>query len=425
MGWRSWNAYRLAVDQDLMLAQVAALAAPGPDRSPSLLAAGYEEIGIDDGWQACGAGVAGGYHDDAGKPIVNETLFPDMLAMTRLAHSQGVKMGWYMNNCWCRWGDIEAWGATGGTVVQDVAATMAFEFDGLKVDGCGPSHNITLWGEALKAASAASGRDVVLENCADNGAEIEWTAATTDDVETCDFQTYRVSRDISPHYNSVMWNLQQTIPFADAERPLSRPGCWAYPDMMQVGGGRARRPDGGQFPYGGLSPTEGRSHFAAWCVTSSPLILGFDLTNETMLEEVRPIITNARALEINQAWYGHPGTLVRNSSDTLTLGIPHAAECTCCDDLSTCDITWDAPLTQLWAKPLSDQKVAVLVLNHDDEAHEECFSARDIGLKGNAFTLVDVWSGDHSPVITDSFCCNLESHNSCFFTAVAETTLVV
>ena len=36
-----------------------------------------DHIGIDDGWQACGAGVDGSFHSASGEVLINETLFPD------------------------------------------------------------------------------------------------------------------------------------------------------------------------------------------------------------------------------------------------------------------------------------------------------------------------------------------------------------
>ena len=55
-------------------------------------------------------------------------------------------------------------------------------------------------------------------------------------VETRDhFHFYRVSPDIAPHYTSVMRNLQRSIPCQDVAKPLSRPGCWAYPDLAAGG----------------------------------------------------------------------------------------------------------------------------------------------------------------------------------------------
>lgn len=53
--------------------------------------------GIDDGWQACGSGFNGSFHDAAGKPLINLTRFPDMRAMNIEAHGKGVKMGWWVS----------------------------------------------------------------------------------------------------------------------------------------------------------------------------------------------------------------------------------------------------------------------------------------------------------------------------------------
>ena len=51
LGWRSWNCFKLEVTQHLVEAQVSALASAHGSQ-PSLLSAGYDRIGIDDGWQA-------------------------------------------------------------------------------------------------------------------------------------------------------------------------------------------------------------------------------------------------------------------------------------------------------------------------------------------------------------------------------------
>ena len=53
------------------------------------------------------------------------------------------------------------------------------------------------------------------------------------------------------------------------------------PDMLEVGNFRSP-----------LNITESRSHFSAWAVTSSPLILGFDVTDSAMVDELWPIISN-------------------------------------------------------------------------------------------------------------------------------------
>jgi alpha-galactosidase len=56
---------------------------------------GYASIGLDDGWQECGAGFDGSFHDAAGNPLVNKTKFADLAAMVSYGHSKGLRVGWY------------------------------------------------------------------------------------------------------------------------------------------------------------------------------------------------------------------------------------------------------------------------------------------------------------------------------------------
>ena len=85
--------------------------------------------------------------------------------------------------------------------------------------------------------------------------------------------------------------------------------------------------------------TESRSHFAAWAVLSSPLILSFKLTDTHTLDAMWPIITNRRVIAVNQRWAGHPGT--RLATDAHTGGEE-----------------WQA-----WAKPLGGGAHAALLLS--------------------------------------------------------------
>ena len=106
---------------------------------------------------------------------------------------------------------------------------------------------------------------------------------TPTNLSWCPMHIYRSSGDIRAEWNSVMRNLHTTTKYQDLEVPLSRPGCWAYPDMMMVGD-----------LAGPLATIESRSHFGAWAIVSSPLILGFDLTNETIVNEVWDFIRYAQ-----------------------------------------------------------------------------------------------------------------------------------
>eukprot|EP00040_Diaphanoeca_grandis_P011584 m.3405 g.3405 ORF g.3405 m.3405 type:complete len:150 (-) comp2270_c0_seq1:66-515(-) len=111
------------------------------------------------------------------------------------------------------------------------------------------------------------------------------------------------------------------------DTPLSRPGCWAFPDMLEVGN-----------IEGPLAQVETRSHFGAWCITSSPLMLGFDLMNTTIMDNVWDVISNWEAISVNQAWEGHPGFLALGPGNTS-----HPQEA--------------------WGKPMSGGRMAVLLIN--------------------------------------------------------------
>ena len=88
MGWRSWNAFKLDINDGRVMAQAKALVQHSRDINGSLSARGYRSVGIDDGWQACGAGVNGTFHDAAGQPLVNRSRFPDIGALNARVHAR-------------------------------------------------------------------------------------------------------------------------------------------------------------------------------------------------------------------------------------------------------------------------------------------------------------------------------------------------
>ena len=58
--------------------------------------------------------------------------------------------------------------------------------------------------------------------------------------------------------------------------------------------------------FGGKDPQrfhEERSHFGLWSIVSSPLVLGFNLSDAKIMDRVWPVITNREAIAIDHAWY--------------------------------------------------------------------------------------------------------------------------
>ena len=90
------------------------------------------------------------------------------------------------------------------------------------------------------------------------------------------------------------------LPFlADADAPasvtrMSRPGCWAYPDMYSGGKSVMQATRMKEKGCKILSFIEERTLFANWAIVSSPLILSFDIANDTEVERMWPIIAKAQ-----------------------------------------------------------------------------------------------------------------------------------
>jgi hypothetical protein len=149
-------------------------------------------------------------------------------------------------------------------------------------------------------------------------------AYTAELLRECPGNFYRV-RDIAPSFLSAMYNINFMTnfltPYLHDASLAPRPGCWSYPDMLELG------VNVGPSPMSLVEGRRRRTHFAAWCILSSPLVLGFDLTNETLYRQLYPIIANRGALSVSEAWAGNSGRLIANSSATFVAATPVCAAC--------------------------------------------------------------------------------------------------
>jgi len=406
MGWRSWNCYGADVTQAKMTAVMDAMADQSRSvngKPTSLVNLGYDHVGLDDNWQKCGAGINDSFHDANGNPIINEQRFPNMQQMNQYAHTKNLKSGWYMNNCICS----EAQHLQPDWPPQmhgDVKAIVGFEYDGVKIDGCGPSHNLEEWASLINA----TGRPIMIENCHDNTTFPYWNNPHTFDKLVCPMNFWRVSGDIQPNWDSIIGNLQHTIPFQDRQHPMSQPGCWAYPDMLEVGNGM-------------LSHTESRSHFGAWCVVSAPLILGFDLTSSAKVDSVWDIITNTEAIAVSQTWAGHPGRLVSQAASMIELKVPYTKR-----DLARLErlgVDHDGyhitavGAWQIWAKDLDKGDQAALLVNTGSASTSVSLKLSSLGFSTTQkVSLRSIWDHKDIGVMTgaDTYTVTLEAHDSSF-----------
>jgi hypothetical protein len=88
----------------------------------------------DDCWQECGSHGAEGwtYHNELGRPVIDQEKFPNMRSMTSLGHSLNLTVGWYHNNCRCHDHCTNPI-----CFAADVNATLALGFDSVKVCSAG------------------------------------------------------------------------------------------------------------------------------------------------------------------------------------------------------------------------------------------------------------------------------------------------
>eukprot|EP01079_Euglenida_sp_SAG-EU17-18_P006447 gene6447-1150_t len=322
MGWSSWYALGGSVNQTAMEQSYAKMAnrsvCPGCG-SKSLVDLGYSFANLDDGWQACGQGENGGYHDKNGYPLMDPAKFPNVTAMVALARSLGLKAGFYVNNYICGAGECK--GGVGGLVYNKVMhATVqwlkANQFQYLKacpfpcpcapVDSGGCYNDMTLWHELLGQA----GHEMTVENChqvssagtaafagtAPDGSWTQHLGGEPPNATWCPFDLWRVGGDVNglgPDNGALL------TAAAIAQGPArARAGCWPYPDFMALPS----------------DPRQARGLFGLYAIMGTPMVFSFDIRDDAQLLPRWPVLTNEDVLAVNQDTTASMGTLIRRFS---------------------------------------------------------------------------------------------------------------
>lgn len=130
-------------------------------------------VGVDEGWEGCGQGVNGTQHAADGTPTI-DAAFPDTKGMVQSIHGLGLSAGWYLNGCKCGERTEHTINYEG-----DIRSLHAFDFDGVKIDGCGRQRNQTLYAALMKS----SGKNYTIENC-------HWGDCTSSDDSSCPTQEW-------------------------------------------------------------------------------------------------------------------------------------------------------------------------------------------------------------------------------------------
>ncbi len=319
--------------------------------SSGLAEAGYDIVWLDGGWQA---DVPRG---EDGRLQGDPARFPDgMAALADAIHDRGLRAGIYTDAGPYIPGTCGL--GSGGHYQTDADTFAEWGYDAVKVDFlCGitadldPQEAFTQFAEALRNNS--SGRSMIFNLCnpvtspdwGDYPEEQQstWSWTYAPDIA----ESWRTYTDVGfvgqIQFKDVLRNFD-----ANARHPeVAGPGRFSDPDYLG--------------PELGMTTEEFRTQMTLWTVAAAPLIISSD--PRTLKQESLDILLDDDVLAIDQDRLGIQGTRVGAAGTTET-----------------------------WAKPLADGSVAVALLNRGDRPAEVSTTARDLGLRGRSFSVLDTWT---------------------------------
>ena len=289
MGWSSWNTYRVNISDTLIMRQADALISTG------LKDYGYHYINIDDGFF--------GYRDQTGKMHPHPQRFPHgVKIVSDYIHSLGLKAGIYSdagsNTCGSRY-DKDPNGFGAGFYGHEYQDAMLYfkewNFDFIKIDYCGAGTDLNLderkrYTEIRQAIDRVGRKDVCLNIC-------RWAFPGTwaKDIAT----SWRISSDIRARWSSVKNIIELNLPLS----AYCRDGHYNDMDMLEMGRG--------------LKPNEEEVHFGLWCMMSSPLLIGCDLTK--IKPSTMALLKNKELIALNQDPLALQAYPVLKKGDTYVL----------------------------------------------------------------------------------------------------------
>jgi alpha-galactosidase len=373
MGWNSWNCWASAVDANKVLGSAQTLIDSG------LSEHGWSYVNIDDYWQVNPGSKDPTLHGpvrDAAGNIVPNPRFPDMKGLVDKIHGMGLKTGVYSSPG--RW----TCGGCAGSYeheAQDAQQYAAWGFDYLKYDWCsyGQVYDKEIGGGGLPGrikpyklmadALAKTDRDILFSYCQYGYGDVwKWAAQNGGN-------SWRTTGDITDTWASMMRNAMPTADLAE----YASPGHFNDPDMLIVG----------IVGWGHPHPThlthqEQYTHVSLWCLLTSPLLIGCDMSKLDPF--TLNLLTNDEVLAVDQDSLGKQATRVVNNG----------------------------PL-QVFAKPLDDGSLAVGLFNFGPSTQDVAVSWSDLHITGKQ-VVRDLWRQKDIGVMDDKLSAPIPSHGVLF-----------
>ena len=296
MGWSSWNAFRVDISEDIIKNQADLMVRTG------LKDAGYTNVNIDDGFFD--------ERDSTGIMKANAKRFPNgMKPVVDHIHGLGLKAGIYTdagNNTCGSMSDKDRAGVGAGIYGHEMQDAQLYfgdwGFDFIKIDYCGGSH-LGL-DEKERYTSIRESIDQVNKDVSVNICRWAFPGTWAEGVAS----SWRISGDINAHWNSLKYVVGKNLYLS----AYARNGHYNDMDMMVIGFRNNSRV-GGE----GLTPTEEEAHFGLWCIMSSPLLIGCDLSS--LPESSLQLLTNKELIALNQDPLGLQAYVVQHESEGYVL----------------------------------------------------------------------------------------------------------
>ncbi len=365
MGWNTWNTFGKNINEQLILKSADKLIDTG------LFACGYNYIVIDDCWSLK-------ERDKNGRLVADPEKFPNGIKyVADYVHSKGLKFGIYSCCGTMTCGDYP------GSYEHEFidAATFAeWGVDFLKYDFCYRTQFVPgdILYKRMGLALANCGRDILFSACSWGNDETEkW-------IKTTGAHMFRSTHDINDSWGSI-----KKI-FMEQERlhPMNAQGCFNDMDMLIVGMNGQKE---SYIPQ--LSATtfnEYKTHFSAWCLFGSPLMIGCDIRN--MNEDAKNILTNKELIAIDQdRAYRQPYRL-----DSI--------------------LHWDQASRErnVYARHLENGDIAIGIFNLGDTDYALGFNLDQLGLSricGKTLKMKELWTGEESIIKNETYLTKVEAHD--------------
>ncbi|GLB45195.1 putative alpha galactosidase A [Lyophyllum shimeji] len=270
LGYNTWNAYQCNIDEDLMLTTAKLM------KSLGLQDVGYNYVNIDDCYAEKNRSMSGDIIEDkvrfkSGMKKLNEQI-----------HALGFKTGIYSDSGWFT---CAGYPGSFQNELRDAKTFQDWGFDYLKYDNCAiPYDSIIRQGivgkyqrmaDAIAQLAAMTKKPPMIFSLCEWGWSQVWLWGATLG------QSWRTTGDIAPKWDSLAAIINFNSFITQATDFYGRNDL----DMLQLGNG-------------GLTYEEAKSHFTAWALMKSPLLIGTNLSAIT--PDILGILKNKEILAINQ-----------------------------------------------------------------------------------------------------------------------------